>query len=218
MTKPEMRATTVLAVRKDGRIAIGGDGQVTLGDTVVKATAQKVRTLKDGKILAGFAGAVADAFSLFEKLEEKLERYPGNLTRACVELAKDWRTDRYLRRLNALLVVADRERLFLVSGEGDVIEPDDEIVAIGSGGSFALAAARALKNHSELQAKEIVQKALEIAGDICIYSNQRITVLELGEKEKRDPGEKEKRDPGEKEQRDPGGKEALEPGGKGKNG
>jgi len=179
MNKPELRATTVLAVRKDGVTALGGDGQVTLGETVMKATAQKVRSLKDGKILAGFAGAVADAFALFEKLEEKLERYPGNLTRACVELAKDWRTDRYLRRLNALLVVADTERIFLVSGEGDVIEPDDEIVAIGSGGSYALAAARALKAHSELPAREIVEKALAIAGDICIYTNQRITVLEL---------------------------------------
>jgi ATP-dependent HslUV protease subunit HslV len=179
MRKPELRATTVLAVRKDGITALGGDGQVTLGDTVMKATAQKVRALKDGKILAGFAGAVADAFALFEKLEEKLERYPGNLTRACVELAKDWRTDRYLRRLNALLVVADTQRLFLVSGEGDVIEPDDEIVAIGSGGSYALAAARALKAHSDLPAREIVEKALAIAGDICIYTNQRITVLEL---------------------------------------
>jgi ATP-dependent HslUV protease subunit HslV len=180
MRKPEMRATTVLAVRKDGVIALGGDGQVTMGDTVMKASAQKVRTLKDGKILAGFAGAVADAFALFEKLEEKLERYPGNLTRACVELAKDWRTDRYLRRLNALLVVADRDGLFLVSGEGDVIEPDDEIVAIGSGGSFALAAARALKGHSDMSATEIVKSALEIAGDICIYTNREITVLELG--------------------------------------
>ncbi len=186
MRKPELRATTVLAVRRDGTIAVGGDGQVTLGDTVMKSTAQKVRTLKEGKILAGFAGAVADAFSLFEKLEEKLERYPGNLTRACVELAKDWRTDRYLRRLNALLVVADRERLFLVSGEGDVIEPDDEIIAIGSGGSFALAAARALKNHSDLPAREIVRKSLEIAGEICIYTNQQITVLELEQSEKND--------------------------------
>ncbi len=186
MRKAELRATTVLAVRKDGKVALGGDGQVTLGDTIMKATAQKVRTLKEGKILAGFAGAVADAFGLFEKLEEKLERYPGNLTRACVELAKDWRTDRYLRRLNALLIVADKERLFLVSGEGDVIEPDDEIVAIGSGGSFALAAARALKAHSELSAREIVQQALEIAGDICIYTNKQISVVELEQGEKND--------------------------------
>jgi len=184
MRKPELRATTVLAVKREGKIALGGDGQVTLGDTIMKATAQKVRTLKEGKILAGFAGAVADAFSLFEKLEEKLERYPGNLTRACVELAKDWRTDRYLRRLNALLIVADKDRLFLVSGEGDVIEPDDEIVAIGSGGSYALAAARALKSHSDLPASEIVRKSLEIAGEICIYTNQEISVLELEQSEK----------------------------------
>jgi ATP-dependent HslUV protease subunit HslV len=186
MRKPELRATTVLAVKREGRIALGGDGQVTLGDTVMKGTAQKVRTLKEGKILAGFAGAVADAFSLFEKLEEKLERYPGNLTRACVELAKDWRTDRYLRRLNALLIVADRANLFLVSGEGDVIEPDDEIVAIGSGGSYALAAARALKSHSDLSAPDIVRRALEIAGEICIYTNQKISVLELERDEKND--------------------------------
>jgi ATP-dependent HslUV protease subunit HslV len=184
MSNRDLRATTVLAVRRDGRVALGGDGQVTLGDTVVKATANKVRALKDGKVLAGFAGAVADAFALFDKLEEKLERYPGNLPRACVELAKDWRTDRYLRRLNALLVVADRERLFLVSGEGEVIEPDDEIVAIGSGGSYALAAARALKGHSTLTAREIVQKALEIAGEICIYTNQHITVIELDQDRK----------------------------------
>jgi ATP-dependent HslUV protease subunit HslV len=179
MNRPEIRATTVLAVRRNGKIAMGGDGQVTMGDTVMKGSAQKVRTLKEGKVLAGFAGAVADAFTLFEKLEEKLERYPGNLTRACVELAKEWRTDRYLRRLDALLVVADAETLFLVSGEGDVIEPDDEIVAIGSGGSYALAAARALKTHSDLSARDIVQRALEIAGEICIYTNERITVLDM---------------------------------------
>jgi len=179
MPLSEVRATTVLAVRRDGRVAMGGDGQVTLGDTIMKATAKKVRKLKDGKILAGFAGAVADAFTLFEKLEEKLERYPANLTRACVELAKDWRTDRFLRRLEALLVVADAEHLFLVGGDGNVIEPDDDVVAIGSGGSFALAAARALKSHSELTAPEIVDVAMGIAGDICIYTNREITVLEL---------------------------------------
>jgi ATP-dependent HslUV protease subunit HslV len=160
---------------------MAGDGQVTLGETVVKTTARKVRELRDGTILAGFAGAVADAFTLFEKLEEKLERFPGNLTRSVVELAKDWRTDRYLRRLNALLVVADHHQIFLVSGDGDVIQPDDEIVAIGSGGSFALAAARALKAHSDLSAPEIAKEALLIAGDICIYTNQEITVLELKE-------------------------------------
>jgi ATP-dependent HslUV protease subunit HslV len=174
------RATTVLAVRRDGRVAMGGDGQVTMGDTVVKASARKVRKLKDGTILAGFAGAVADAFTLFEKLEEKLERYPDNMTRAVVELAKDWRMDRYLRRLDALLAVADGQHLFLVSGTGDVIEPDDEILAIGSGGSYALSAARALKEHSDLDAPTIVHRALEIAGDICIYTNRDIVVLELG--------------------------------------
>jgi len=179
MSLPTVRATTVLAVRKDGSVAMGGDGQVTMGDTVVKGTARKVRRLKDGTILAGFAGAVADAFTLFEKLEEKLERYPANLTKAVVELAKDWRMDRSLRRLDALLAVADGERLFLVSGTGDVIEPDDDIVAIGSGGSYALAAARALKTHSDLAAAEIVRSALEIAGDICIYTNREIVVLEL---------------------------------------
>ncbi len=176
---PEFHATTIVAVQKDGRVAVAGDGQVTLGDTIVKASAQKVRALKDGKILAGFAGAVADAFTLFEKLEEKLERYPANLTRAVVELAKDWRTDRFLRRLEALLVVADAERLFLVSGNGEVIEPDDDIVAIGSGGSYALAAARALSAHSDLDAAGVARTALEIAGDICIYTNREITVLEL---------------------------------------
>lgn len=175
----QFHATTIIAVRHRDRVALGGDGQVTLGDTVVKGTAQKVRKLRDGKVLAGFAGSVADAFTLFEKFEEKLERYPGNLPRAAVELAKDWRTDRYLRRLEALLAVADRDHLFLISGDGNVIEPDDEVVAIGSGGSFALAAARALKMHSDLAAPEIVRTALEIAGDICIYSNRNITVLEL---------------------------------------
>lgn len=176
-----MHSTTVVAVRKDGRTALGGDGQVTMGDTVVKATAMKIRELKGGQVLAGFAGAVADAFALFEKLEEKLERYPGNLTRALVELAKDWRTDRYLRRLNALLVVADRERVFMISGEGDVIQPDDDVVAIGSGGPYALAAARALSRYSDLDAAGVVKEALRIAGDICIYSNNEIKVLEFGE-------------------------------------
>ena len=162
---------------------MGGDGQVTMGDTVVKGTARKVRELRDGAILAGFAGAVADAFTLFEKLEEKLERYPANMTKAVVELAKDWRMDRYLRRLDALLAVADRDHLFLVSGNGDVIEPDDDVVAIGSGGSFALAAARALKEHSDLDAASLVRRSLEIAGDICIYTNRDIVVLELGDDE-----------------------------------
>jgi ATP-dependent HslUV protease subunit HslV len=180
MSLPEVRATTVLAVRKDGAVAMGGDGQVTMGDTVVKNTARKVRVLMDGRIIAGFAGAVADAFTLFEKLEEKLERYPANMPKAVVELAKDWRMDRYLRRLDALLAVADSDHLFLVSGNGDVIEPDDDVIAIGSGGSYALAAARALMEHSELAAPLIVRNALEIAGDICIYTNRDIVVLELG--------------------------------------
>jgi ATP-dependent HslUV protease, peptidase subunit HslV len=176
-----IHATTVLAVRREGRVAMAADGQVTMGDTVVKGTATKVRTLRDGRILAGFAGGVADAFTLFEKLEEKLERYPGNLTRACVELAKDWRLDRYLRRLDALLLVADERHLFLVSGDGNVIEPDDEVAAIGSGGPFALAAARALRVHTELSPAEIAREALTIAADICIYTNDRVTLLELTE-------------------------------------
>jgi ATP-dependent HslUV protease subunit HslV len=150
-----------------------------MGDTVVKSTAMKVRKLHNGRILAGFAGSVADAFSLFEKFEEKLERYPGNLSRACVELAKEWRRDRYLRRLDALLAVADTNHLFLIGGDGNVIEPDDEIVAVGSGSGYALAAARALRAHSPLGAADIVRQALEIAGDICIYTNRNITVLEL---------------------------------------
>ncbi|MGK7311277.1 MAG: ATP-dependent protease subunit HslV [Candidatus Longimicrobiales bacterium M2_2A_002] len=181
MSNTEMHATTIVATRHDGKVALGGDGQVTMGETIMKGGARKVRTLKDGTILAGFAGSVADAFTLFEKFEEKLERYPGNLPRAVVELAKDWRTDRYLRRLEALLAVADADHLFLVSGDGNVIEPDDEIVAIGSGGAYALAAARALKEHGGLDAPTIVRRSLEIAADICIYTNRNITVLELDE-------------------------------------
>src|ERR1700741_356072 len=180
MSIPSFHATTILAVRRDGKVALGGDGQVTMGDIVAKSSATKVRKMRDGKILAGFAGSVDDAFTLFEKFEEKLERYPGNLSRAAVELAKDWRSDRYLRRLEALLAVADQKHLYMLSGTGDVIEPDDDIVAIGSGGAYALSAARALKEHSTLGAPEIVRRALEIAGDICIYTNRNITVLELG--------------------------------------
>ena len=179
MSEIRYKATTILAVRRNGKVALGGDGQVTLGDTVMKSTAQKVRKIRDGKVLAGFAGSVADAFTLFEKFEEKLERFPGNLTRAAVELAKEWRSDRFLRRLEAQLVVADRDTLLLVSGNGDVIQPDDDVVAIGSGGGFALAAGRAMRTHTELSAAEIVRAGLEIAGDICIYSNRNITVLEL---------------------------------------
>jgi ATP-dependent HslUV protease, peptidase subunit HslV len=177
--RTQFHATTILAVKRDGRVALGGDGQVTMGDVVAKSSALKVRKLKDGKVLAGFAGSVADAFTLFEKFEEKLERYPGNLSKAAVELAKEWRQDRFLRRLEALLAVADRENLYMLSGNGDVIAPDDDIVAIGSGGSYALAAARALKEHSTLSAPEIVRRGLEIAGEICIYTNTNINVLEL---------------------------------------
>ena len=176
---PTIRATTILGVRRDGRVALGGDGQVSVGETVMKSHAQKVRTLRGGKVLAGFAGAAADAFTLFEKFEEKLERYPENLPRAAVELAKDWRSARVLRRLEALLAVADRQHGFVISGTGEIIEPDDGILAIGSGGSFALAAARALISHSPLRAAEIVRQSLEIAGDICVYTNKNITVLEL---------------------------------------
>ena len=174
-----IHSTTILAVRRDGRVAMGGDGQVTVGDTVMKANATKVRALKAGKILAGFAGAAADAFTLFEKFEEKLERYPGNLPRAAVELAKDWRSDRVLRRLEALLVVADKEHGFVISGSGELIEPDDGILAIGSGGSYALAAARGLLANSGLPPRDIVQKSLEIAAEICVYTNNHITILEL---------------------------------------
>jgi ATP-dependent HslUV protease subunit HslV len=181
MSKTDMHATTIVATRHNGQVALGGDGQVTMGETIMKGGARKVRTLKDGKILAGFAGSVADAFTLFEKFEEKLERYPGNLPRAVVELAKEWRTDRFLRRLEALLAVADADHLFLVSGDGNVIEPDDDILAIGSGGPYALAAARAMKDQAGLDAPGIVRRSLEIAADICIYTNNNITVLELDE-------------------------------------
>lgn len=175
---PRVRATTILAVRKDGRIAIGGDGQVSFGETVMKSRAQKVRAMKGGRILAGFAGAVADAMTLFDKFEEKVERYPGNLPRAVVELAKDWRSDRVLRRLEAMLVVGDAEHLFVIAGTGEVIEPDDGVLAIGSGGPYALAAARALTTNTELSPAEVVQRALTIAGEICVYTNTNITVLE----------------------------------------
>ncbi|HEV7389459.1 MAG TPA: ATP-dependent protease subunit HslV [Gemmatimonadaceae bacterium] len=178
MSRERIRSTTILAVRKNGRVALGGDGQVTVGQTVMKSNAQKVRSLHGGKLVAGFAGAAADAFTLFEKFEEKLERYPGNLQRAAVELAKDWRSDRVLRRLEALLAVTDREHGFIISGTGDIIEPDDGILAIGSGGSYALAAARALVQNTELSAREIVQRGLEIAAEICVYTNANITVLE----------------------------------------
>ena len=179
MEQLRFHATTILSVRKGGSVAMGGDGQVTVGETVMKAHANKVRELAKGRVLAGFAGAAADAFTLFEKFEEKLERYPGNLSRAVVELAKDWRSDRVLRRLEALLSVANREYSFVVSGSGELIEPDDGMVAIGSGGNYALAAARALALHSDLSATEIVQQSLEIAADICVYTNSNISILEL---------------------------------------
>lgn len=173
-------ATTIVAVRRKGKTAIAGDGQVTFGgNTVMKHNAKKVRRLYHGKVLAGFAGSVADAFTLFSKFEAKLEEFNGNLMRAAVELAKDWRTDRMLRRLEALLIVADSEHMLILSGNGEVIEPDDDVTAIGSGGSYALAAARALLKHSELEAPEIVREALEIAAGICVYTNDHITVEEL---------------------------------------
>jgi len=179
MDTNRFRATTILAVRRNGKIALAGDGQVTVGETRMKRRANKVRRLAEGKVLAGFAGSAADAFTLFERFEEKLEQYHGNLARAAVELAKEWRTDRMLRRLEALLVVADMERTLVVSGSGDVIEPDDEVAAIGSGGAYALAAARALIAHTELPAREIAQEGLKIAAEICIYTNQEIVVEEL---------------------------------------
>ena len=178
MTLPTIHATTILAVRRDGEVAIGGDGQVTVGDTVMKSGAVKVRALKGGKVLAGFAGAAADALTLFERFEEKLERHPGNLQRAAVELAKDWRSDRALRRLEALLIVVDRDHGFILSGTGELIEPDDGILAIGSGGSYALAAARALVRETTLPPAEIVRRSLTIAGEICVYTNTQITVVE----------------------------------------
>lgn len=174
----ELRGTTILAVRRHGTIAIGGDGQVSLGNTVMKGNARKVRRLHDGNVLAGFAGGTADAFTLFERFEGKLQQY-GNLTRAAIELAKDWRSDRSLRRLEALLCVADAGSSFIISGTGDVIEPEDEIMAIGSGGPYAQAAARALVQNTALQAREIVEKSLNIAADICIYTNRNLTIEEL---------------------------------------
>lgn len=179
--QPErIRSTTVVGIRHNGKVVLGSDGQATLGETVMKHRAQKVRPLYDGRILSGFAGSTADAFTLFERFEEKLQQYSGNVTRAAVELAKEWRTDRYLRRLEALLAVASSDRLLLISGTGDVIEPDDEVLSIGSGGPYALAAARALMKHApELDARAIVEESLRIAADICIYTNANLTVLEL---------------------------------------
>ncbi len=174
-----IRSTTVLLVRKDGRVALAGDGQVTLGETIMKSSAKKVRRLYNDRILAGFAGATADAFSLLTRFESKLEQYHGNLERAAIELSKEWRTDKILRHLEALLVVADNKSSFLLSGNGDVIAPDDGVLAIGSGGSYALAAARALIRHTNLSAREVAVEALNISGEICIYSNQNIIVEEI---------------------------------------
>ena len=171
--------TTILVVRKAGRVALGGDGQVSIGDTIVKSTATKVRTLKGGRVLAGFAGSVADALNLFERFEEKLDRYPGNLPRASVELAKDWRSDRILRRLEALLVVADLDHSFLLSGSGELFEGDDGLLAVGSGGNYALAAARALLPDLQLSAREVVERSLNIAAEICVFTNRNLTILEL---------------------------------------
>ncbi len=176
---PEIRSTTVLALTRDGVVVMAGDGQVTMGATVVKAGARKVRRLYHDQVLAGFAGATADAFTLFERLEAKLETYAGNLPRAAVELAKDWRTDKLLRRLEAMLVAADRKSLLIISGSGDVIEPESGVAAIGSGGTYALAAARALMAHSGLNAAQIAREAMNIAAEICIYTNQQIVVETL---------------------------------------
>src|SRR5450432_1799388 len=176
---PRIRSTTVLCVRRGGSVVMAADGQVTMGDSVIKHSARKIRRLYQDKILAGFAGSTADAFSLFGRFESKLEQYAGNLGRAAVELAKDWRTDRMLRHLEALLIVADLSATFVLSGNGDVIEPDEGIVAIGSGGSYALAAARALVENTELTAREIAEKSLKIAGQICIYTNDQLTIEEL---------------------------------------
>lgn len=177
--RQRIRSTTILSVRRDGRLAMGGDGQVTMGESVVKQNARKIRRLYNDKIIAGFAGSTADALSLFSRFEQKLEEYHGNLSRSVVELAKDWRTDRALRHLEALLLVADEKNTYLVSGNGDVIEPDDGIVAIGSGGPYALAAARALSKHTPLAPKVIVEEALHIAGEICIFTNEHLVIEEL---------------------------------------
>ena len=176
---PTWHGTTILSVRKGDEVVIAGDGQVTLGQTVIKASARKVRPLGDGSVIAGFAGATADAMTLFERLEAKLEQHPGQLTRACVELAKDWRTEKYLQKLEALLIVADREVTLVITGSGDVLEPDDGIIAIGSGGNYALAAARALVGRDDLDARQVAEAAMAIAADICVYTNTHLTIESL---------------------------------------
>ncbi len=174
-----MRGTTILAVRRNNKFAMGGDGQVSIGNTIMKHSANKVRRMYHDKVIGGFAGATADAFALFARFEEKLEKFQGNLARSAVELAKDWRTDKLLRRLEAMLIVADKDQSFLISGNGDVIEPDDGILAIGSGGMFAQSAAKALINHSNLNAREIVEEAMDIAQSVCVYTNSNLTIEEL---------------------------------------
>lgn len=182
MAKPEDLAnwhgTTILSVRKNGAVVIAGDGQVSVNQTIIKSNARKVRRIGQGKVIVGFAGATADAFTLFERLESKLETYPGNLTRACVELAKDWRTDRYLRRLEAMLAVADKDVSLLLTGQGDVLEPEDSLIGIGSGGNYALAAARALLPY-DLSAEQIARRSLEIAAQVCVYTNGNVTIEAL---------------------------------------
>ncbi len=176
---PSWHGTTIVAVRKAGQVVVAGDGQVSLGQTVIKANARKVRRIGGGNVLAGFAGATADAFTLLERLEAKLERYPNHLEKACVELAKDWRTDRYLRRLEAMMVVADAKSLLVLTGNGDVLEPADGLVGIGSGGNYALAAARALADRDDMDAEAVARRALEIAADICVYTNRNVTLEKL---------------------------------------
>jgi ATP-dependent HslUV protease subunit HslV len=177
--KRSVRSTTVLSIRRSGKVVLAGDGQVTLGESVIKHSAKKIRRLYNDKVVAGFAGSTADAFTLFSRFEAKLEQYHGNLGRAAVELARDWRTDKFLRHLEALLLVSDREQTFLLSGQGDVIEPDSGIAAIGSGGPYAQAAAQALAEHTELSARRIAEEAMKIAGKMCIYTNDRLTIEEL---------------------------------------
>ncbi len=177
----KFRGTTIVCVMKNGKVAMGGDGQVTLGQTAIKHSAKKVRKIYNDKVIVGFAGATADAITLFDKFEAKLEEYRGNLRRAAVELAKDWRTDRILRRLEALLAIADKNNMFLISGSGDVLEPDDNVIAIGSGGAYAQSASIALLNHSNLGAREIVEESLKIAAGLCIYTNDKIVIEELSE-------------------------------------
>lgn len=178
--RPTIRSTTIIGVHRNGRVALAGDGQVSMGNTVMKGNARKVRTMYDGKIAVGFAGATADAFTLFERFEARIKEYAGDLMRSAVELAKEWRTDRMLRRLEAMLLVADKDKILLISGTGDVLEPEHGAVAIGSGGNYALAAARALLETTDLDAREIAERSLRIAGEICVFTNQTITVEELG--------------------------------------